>query len=141
MVYDSGRRLARSLVALAIGAAGCAALPLQRGGNMGPPRLLAAIHVTRDVDDLLSQPGVHGFCAVGWQRRGDTLDVASATPSPEQVSVRCNGEPVLLSRPQCTLTAHETIFYAASTPIVAIRCPYGAAGYITGFSKAQRGRS
>ncbi len=53
--------------------------------------------------------------------------------------MRCNGEPVLLARPTCTLTAHEAIWYAASTPIVAIRCPYGAAGYVTGFSKAQRG--
>ena len=69
----------------------------------------------------------------------DTLHVEAATPSAEAVSVRCNGEPVLLARPTCTLTAHEALWYAVSTPVVAIRCPYGAAGYITGFSKATRG--
>ena len=142
MAHDSGRRLARSFAALALGATGCAALPFRRWDDMeGPPRLLAAIEVSPVVDAELSRPGVRGYCAIGWKRVGDTLTLASIAPSQDAVSVRCNGEPVVLARPQCTLTSHEALLYAATTPIVAIRCPYGGAGYITGFSKAQRGRS
>lgn len=130
------------VVPVLLGAAGCAALPGWLGGRVDrvQPGLLAIITVSPAVDAQLSQPGVHAFCAVRWQRRADTLEVETVAPSPEVVSVRCNGEPVLLSRPTCTFTAHEAIFYAVTTPVVAIRCPYGAGGYITGFSKSQRGR-
>lgn len=118
---------------------GCAALP---GWGRDPvrPRLLGAIQVSASVDAGLSAEGVRAYCASRWRLDADTLHVEAATPSPEAVSVRCHGEPVLLARPTCTLTAHEALWYAVSTPVVAIRCPYGAAGYITGFSKAQRGR-
>ena len=119
--------------------AGCAALP-GWGRDTVQPRLLAAIRVSQPVDAGLSADGVRAYCARQWRLDHDTLHVETATPAAEQVSVRCNGEPVLLARPTCTLTAHEAIWYAVSTPVVAVRCPYGAAGYITGFSKAQRGR-
>lgn len=122
-----------------LAATGCAALP-RWGGDAIRPRLLGAIRVSASVDAGLSAEGVRAFCASRWRLDTDTLHVDSATPAQEQVSVRCNGEPVLLARPTCTLTAHEAIWYAASTPVVAIRCPYGAAGYVTGFSKAQRGK-
>lgn len=118
---------------------GCAALPgfVRRE----PPRLLRVLWIAADLDRALAAgPAVHAWCIDRWRLQGDTLDLQAARPAPEREAVDCTGRPVLLVRPTCTLTSTEALLYPTITPVVAIRCPYGAAGYVTGFSKATRGR-
>lgn len=131
------RALSYGLLALL---AGCASLPAW-GRPVAAPRgrLLASVRVTGRVDALVTNgPAVQGFCAVSWRLSGDTLDIFSVESAAPETAT-CQGNPVFLSRPVCALTVRETLYYPQSTPIVAIRCPYGASGYITGFSKATRG--
>lgn len=123
---------------LLIGLAGCSVI----GASQRPaPRLLRYLWVSPGLDSAVATgPAVQSYCIPRWSLSGDTLTIHDATPTPEKVSVLCFGQPVFLVRPTCTLTASEALFYPTSTPVVALRCPYGASGYITGFSKAQRGR-
>lgn len=40
---------------------------------------------------------------------------------------------MLLLRPVCLLTPYEAFYYPTTAPIVALRCPQGAAVWVTGF--------
>lgn len=132
------RRLA-ILAVLVLG--GCAALPLPGLHRGEPPRLLRVLWIGAGLDRAVTDgPAVHAWCVDRWRLQGDTLDLQTASPAPEREAVNCTGRPVLLVRPTCTLTSTEALLYPTVTPVVAIRCPYGAAGYVTGFSKAMRGR-
>lgn len=118
---------------------GCAAFP--GFARPEPARLLRVLWIAADLDRAItSGPAVHAWCIDRWRLRADTLDIQTARPAPEREAVDCAGRPVLLVRPTCTLTSTEALTYPGLTPVVAIRCPYGAAGYVTGFSKAMRGR-
>lgn len=122
---------------------GCASLGAQwitRGGTQSPPgRLLRSIQVTSDFDGFVTGRGeVGGFCLTRWRLSGDTLSIARADEASTPETVACQGHPVFLVRPVCALTVKEALFYPTAAPIVVIRCPYGAAGWVTGFSKLMR---
>ena len=75
-----------------------------------------------------------GYCATSWRISVEALEIYSLAPATGDVeSLACAGKPVFLIRPVCMLTAREAILYPRSTPAVGIKCPYGAAVWITGY--------
>jgi len=101
-----------------------------------PGRLLARVNVTESFDrDVTEGPAVRAFCLTRWRLRGDTLDIAQGEEARDAEAPTCNGHPTFLVRPFCGLTTREALYYPQVSPLVIIRCPYGAAGWVTGFSK------
>lgn len=116
---------------------GCANLGLQwRPVRQPPGRLLAQVHVTSTFDRQVVEGGqLRAFCLTRWRLAGDTLSIGTGYEAPDPEAPACQGHPTFLVRPFCGLTTREAIYYPTATPIVVIRCPYGAAGWVTGFSK------
>lgn len=122
--------------------AGCAALGNLIPGSPGTQRLDARQSFR---DSLGIAPAVvaatsasepaQGFCVTSWHLSEGSADLYAVTPQAQAETVACNGLPVFLLRPVCMLTAREAWFYPLSTPFVAVRCPYGASVWVTGYVK------
>jgi hypothetical protein len=81
-----------------------------------------------------SEPA-QGFCVTSWHLSEGSADLYAVTPQEAKESVACHGLPVFLLRPVCMVTTREAWLYPLSTPFVAIRCPYGASVWVTGYVK------
>ena len=120
--------------------AGCTQL---RGILPGPAAPLAADPRASFRDSLGVAPAVvavtsasepaQGFCVTSWHLSDTSADLYAATPQASPQAVACGGLPVFLVRPVCMVTPYEAWLYPRSTPFVALRCPYGAAVWVTGY--------
>ena len=107
-------------------------------GAVSQPGIRDSLGVTAAVVAAASATApAQGFCVTSWHLGEGSADLYAVTPQAAVENVQCGGLPVFLLRPVCMLTTKEALSYPLSAPFVAIRCPYGASVWVTGF-KAKR---